>query len=180
MKKTVSLLLLGLFALTAPALHAANKNEVGIVSLDRCLNESKYGVQEQNGFEALQKQFSGTIEAIDQELAEIDEKAKDEDYIDSLSQEAEDEMRMRFQQLLQTRSQQENQAMQILNQERYRLISGLNTEVMRASQIIAKENKLEMVLRDEAAFFYKGGMDITDQVIVEMNKLFDVENKEAE
>ena len=171
--KKITLLLL---VIAAPLVA---KSDIGVVSLDQVLNESKFGQQEQSGFEALQKQFSGTIEALDKELAEISDKAGDEDYMDSLSEDAENEMKTRFQQLMQQRGQQENQAMQILQQERYRLVQTLNTEVMRASQIVAKAKKFEMVLRDEAVFFFNSDMDVTKEVIVEMDKLFDTENNEA-
>ncbi len=170
MKKLFALLLL----CAAPLVAAGN---FGIVNMDDVLSQSKFGKQEQSGFEALQKQFQETIETIDTRLQEIDQQAQNPDEFEMLSDEAKLALQKEFQGLYQQRNQQEQQAMQVLQQERYRLMQNVNTEIMRGSQIVAKAKKLDLILREEALFFSQVSMNVTKEVISEMDKRFDEENK---
>ncbi len=154
--------------LASSTLMGATK--VGVVDFRKTIEDSKLGKQEQNSLEALRKQLQGTVEGIEKELNELVRKLRDPDYLDSLSPDAEEQMKMRYQTLMQEMQQQQQQAYQIMSQAEYRFVNEVSVEVARASSIVAKEQDIDIVLREDAVFFSKDDMDITREVINEMDK----------
>ena len=54
-----------------------------------------------------------------------------------------------------------------------KLIQTMNQHVNQASNIVAKKDKLSIVLREDTCFYYTDSDDITTQVIKEMDKDYD-------
>ncbi|MCB1106631.1 MAG: OmpH family outer membrane protein [Chlamydiia bacterium] len=176
-KRQVVILLISLLCLTSFKLSAEEKIPYGIVNFPNCVTESKYGKQEQESFEKLRSQMTTLMTDIEKQLNDIATKFNDPDFVDSLSPEAEQEMKSRFQTLSEELNRYQNQYMQVMQQANMKLMQTMNGHVSKASESIAKKRKLPMVVREEACFFYNPSFDITPSVIEEMDKSYDSENK---
>lgn len=163
----------------ASPLTAQVTQEIGIVDFRRCLDDSKFGQKERDGLLALQKQLATQVEAAEQELNHLTDKLRDPEFLDSLSSEAEEELKMRYQALSQDIVQRQNQFYQIMGQGEMKLMQQLTTQIMRAAQIVAKEKKLEYVIREDAFAFFNPTHDVTKDVVSEMDKLFISESGES-
>lgn len=154
-------------------------SHLGFVDFRRCVEESKVGKEQQNSLEVLRNKLASAIEETEKERNELIQKLSDPDYVDSLSHEAEEELKHRFQELSQMQAQRENQFYQILSQEEYKLIQEISIHVARASAIVAKDEGLDLILRNEAAFFQQPNMDVTTLVLSEMNAAYDREAEQT-
>ncbi len=148
----------------------------GIVSFQSCVTESSYGLKEQESFEKLQTQMTTLMSDIEKQLSDIATKFNDPEFVDSLSPEAEQETKARFQTLSEELNRYQNQYMQVMQQANAQLMQTMNGHVQKASESVAKQKKLPMIVREEACFFYNPSFDITKSVIDEMNKSFEKEN----
>ena len=149
---------------------------VGIVKFPVCVSESKHGKQEQEAFENVRNQITNLITDIEKQLTDLGNKFNDPEFIDSLSPEAEQEMKARYQTLSEEHGRYQNQYMQVMQQANMKLIQVMSNHVSEASQTIAKKKKLSRIERDDACFFYKPEDDVTALIIEEMDKNFDKEN----
>lgn len=181
MKKYFILTLLACLAMTRGVM-ASNLQElpIGIVNFGTCVSESKYGKQEQSAFEALKKQMSTLLEDTEKQLNAINAKFNDPEYLDALSPEAEEEMKMKFQTLSEELNRYQNQYYQVLNQANMRIFQVLAVHINNSAENIAKEKKLALILNKETTFFHKPGLDVTALVIADMDRQFEKENKKKE
>jgi outer membrane protein len=150
---------------------------VGVVNFSNCITESKLGKQEQNTFESLKKQMGALLEDTEKQLTEISTKFNDKEYLDSLSPEAEEEMKAKFRALNEELSRYQNQYYQVLNQANMKLVQVISSNINSAAEKVAKEKKLTMIINKEACFFYSPALEITSSVVAEMDKNYDVEMK---
>ncbi len=174
-KRQVFILLTTLFCLSSLK-SFAEEIPYGIVNFTNCVTESMYGKQEQDSFEKLREQMTSLMSDIEKQLNEIATKFNDPEFVDSLSPEAEQEMKARFQTLNEELNRYQNQYMQVMQQANMKLMQTMNNHVSKASEIIAKKRKLPMVVREEACFFYNPSFDITKSIIDEMDKSFEKES----
>lgn len=154
--------------------------EYGIVNFSTCLTDSKKGKQEQNSFEALKKQMGNMIEETEKQLNELSQKLNDSDYMDGLSPEAENELKNKFAALSEDMNRYQGQYYQIMQQANMRIMQLIGQEASSAAEKVAKDKKLFMVINKDACFYYNADFDITNAVIVEMDKRFDASNKQAD
>jgi outer membrane protein len=175
MKKNFIFTLLTVMA-TFSAGHAVNM-PFGIVNFNTCVADSKVGKQEQGSFEALKKQMATLLEDTEKQLNDINAKFADPEYLDGLSPDAETELKIKFQTLNEELNRYQNQYYQVLNQANMRILQVLGTYINSASENVAKEKKLALVVNQEACFFYNPTLDITTAIITEMDKQFDGEHK---
>lgn len=152
--------------------------KIGVVNFKTCIEKSKLGKAEQAAFEALKEQMVTVLEKTEKELDDLASKLGDEDHLDSLSQDAQNELKVKFQGLNQELARYQNQYYQILNQANFKLISDLTSKVAEASQNVAKNNGYSLILNEEATFFKDPSLEITNDIIVELDKRFDEEEKE--
>ncbi len=173
MKKiTLSLATLAmLMACKLPA-EAAADTKVGIVNFKTCVEKSKAGKREQQNFETMKKQMESVLEEKEKSLNDISNKFNDPDYLDSLSPEAEAEIKHKFRVLSQELQQQQSQYYQVLQQSNFAVIQKMSEEISQASQVVAKEKKLDLVLNEEMSFFHAESLNISDEVVKEMDKAF--------
>ncbi len=164
------------------SIFADSKSSFGVVNFMTCLTESKYGKSEQKQLENIKKQWSSLIEETEKELGDVNAKFEDQDYLDGLSPEAEEELKMKQNTLNQDLAKYQNQLYQILNQANYFFIQKMTANISKASETIAKKNKLDLVLNKEACFYNnpRNDIDITDLVIKQMDKNYDQEMAENE
>lgn len=80
----------------------------------------------------------------------------------------EEDKLMKKQQNIQEREQSLNQEMQILSQE---LNKPILDRVQKAVEIVSDRKKLNYVIDESATLYFKGGMDITAEVLTELLKL---------
>lgn len=177
-KRHMFTLLTSLFCLFSVASFAQDI-PYGIVNFADCVTESKYGKQEQDAFENVKTQMTTLMTDIEKQRNEVAAKFQDPEFIDSLSPEAEQELKARFQTLHEELGHYQNQYMQVMQQANMKLMQVMNNHVATASQAIAKRKKIPMVVREEACFFYDPSFDVTPEVIKEMDKSFDKNNQKT-
>jgi len=145
--------------------------KVGVVNFKSCLEKSKLGKEEQARFDAIKKQMETAIEEKEKELNALAPKFTEE-YIDTLTPEAEQELKQKFKNISQDLSQQQNQYYHLLNQTNYQIMQKLNDAIAVAAQVVAKDKKIDLIVNEEACFYYAESFDCSEAVVAEMDKLF--------
>lgn len=154
------------------SVNAADTASFGVVNFGTCVSDSKLGKQEQDSFETLKKQLSSQMEETEKQLNDMAAKFNDPDYLDGLSPEAEEELKNKFRSLSDSLNQQQNQYYQVMNQANMRIVQNISNAINTASAKVAKEKKLSVVFNKDACFYYADSLDVTKQVVVEMDKAF--------
>lgn len=175
MKRYLFLFLLSLSL--ASFSFAADAPSNGVVNFSSCVTDSKLGKQEQSAFEALKKQMTNLLEENEKQLNDIAAKFNDPEYIDGLSPEAEAELKNKFQALSEEMNRNQNQYYQVLNQANMRIVQTISNGINAAAEKVAKDKKLSMVINKDACFYFSPSLDVTKEVIGEMDKVFDSESK---
>ena len=163
-------------SLLAFATLQAQDVKIGFVNFKNCMEDSKQGQQEKGSFEVMRVQMQDSLEKTEVELQEIAGKLEDQDYMDGLSPTAEEELKGRFQSLSQEFGRYQNQYYQILNQANYQMMQSLHTQVSTAAEKVRQKNELAMVLNEDSVFAFAESLDVTNAVIEEMNRRFELEN----
>lgn len=156
----------------------AEEVAIGIVNLTGCMSDSKLGQQEQEGLQNLQNQMVSLMEDTEKEMKEIDSKLKDTDYLDSLSPQAEAELQAQREQLAKTVSQYQGQFYQMMQQAQYHMYQKVLGTITKAAEKIAEEKKLDYILNKEACFYIRPGLDVTSNVVSEMDRAFELDKAE--
>jgi outer membrane protein len=164
--------------LAATSLSASEK--IGVVNFSTCVAESKAGKAEQANFDGMKKQLESHLEKTEKELNELASKLNDPDYMDGLSPEAENELKAKIKKLNDELMQYQNQYYQVMNQAHMKVLQSLSSKITAASEQVAKDKKLELVLHKDACFFYADNLDVTKSVIEKMDKAFEQESKKAD
>lgn len=149
---------------------------IGFVNFKVCVEKSKQGQQERYAFEALKKQMSDSLEKTNKELVDLENKLQNQDYMDGLSPTAEMELKEKFQVLSQEFVRYQNQYYQLLNQANYSMLQTLHQYVSEAAETVREQRHLNFVLSEESAFAACAGLNLTDEVVKEMDKRFEREN----
>jgi outer membrane protein len=165
------------FGLMASSAVASEPSLIGVVNFTTCITDSKLGKKEQENMENIRKQLSSLIEDTEKEMREIAGKFEDTEYLDSLSPKAEEELKQKFQALQEDLSRYQNQFYQVLNHANYQMMQKMNSNIAKASEKISKEKKLDYVMNKEACFFIRSDLDVTTQVITEMDKIFEIDSQ---
>jgi outer membrane protein len=152
---------------------------MGVVNFKVCVENSKIGKQEQAAFEVVKKKMEDVLEEKEKDLNEMAEKLNDPDQLDLMSPEAETELKRKFRALNQDISQLQSQYYQSLNQTNFKIVQSLAEKVAEASDAVAKDMHLDVVINDEIAFYYYPRLDISDKVVEKMDYLFDEEAKKV-
>lgn len=178
MKKWTAALLLLLVCSAAPCLSAEKMvpPQVGTVSFKSILEKSKLGKQEQARFDQMRKEMEQSIEKKEKELNEMAPKFSDE-YLDSLTPEAEAELKEKFKALSQEVTQLQNQYYQTLNQANVQVVQKLFDMISEASKALAKEKSLDLIINDESCFFKADKLDISTDIIKKLDEMFEKEQK---
>ncbi|HSX03712.1 MAG TPA: OmpH family outer membrane protein [Rhabdochlamydiaceae bacterium] len=171
------LLCVGFFGTANAAAQVDAKGQAGIVNFASCMTESKVGKKEQASFESLKKQMGTLLEDTEKQLNEISTKFNDPEYMDGLSPEAEEELKNKARMLNEEMNRYQQQYYQVLQQANMKILQAMSTNIQAASEKVAKEKQLTMVINKEACFFYTPALDVTSLVVAEMDKTFEVEAK---
>lgn len=161
----------------ATSAFAADIATIGVVNFATCITDSKSGKREQENMDKIRKQISSLIDDTEKELKELSAKFEDTEFVDSLSPKAEEEMKLKYQTLQEDMSRYQNQYYQVIQHAQYQLVQKMSANIAKASESVAKSNKLDYVINKEACFYIRSDLDVTTAVITEMDKLFDAEPK---
>ena len=165
-------------AMTLGLLTTGFSSDIGIVNFGTCLSESKIGQKEQGNIEALRKQMSSMMKDTEDKLRDLEAKFADSEYLDSLSPQAEEEMKMTQQNLQEDLGRYQQQFYQMIQGANYQLVQKMSNSISAASEKIAKQKKLKYVINKEACFYVGSDLDVTPLVIQEMDKTFELETKD--
>lgn len=160
-----------------PALGNEKGFTIGIVNFKDVVEHSKYGKLEQSNFEMLKKQMESVLEEKEKTLTELSNKLNDLDYIDSLSSDAEKELKHKFRMVNQDLGQIQGQYYQTLNQANMKILQKLNDLVSQAATTIAIKNRLDLILNEDGGFYYSPKLDISKEVIAVLDADYDKEMK---
>jgi Skp family chaperone for outer membrane proteins len=163
---------LALLTLASLQLCAAEA-KVGIVNFVSCVTESKIGKQEQSSMDDMRKQIMTLMEDKEKQLKEVTEQLQDKDYLDGLSPEGEQELKGKWAQLSEEMNRYNQQYYQFMQQGQGRMIQTVVGGINSAAEKLASTKGYSMIINKEACFFYDPKLDITADVIKEMDKSFD-------
>lgn len=163
--------------LVAGAPLSAETIITGVVNPGTCFAESKHGKKEQESFEQLRKEMASKVEETESQLKEIVSKFEDSEYMDSLSPKAEEEMKAKYSALQEEMGRFQNQFYQVLNYAHHQMTQKVNQAIAVAAKQVAEKNKLDYVVSKELCFYVRSDLDVTTQVIAEMDKKFEIEAK---
>lgn len=167
-------------ASTATSAYAVDSPmKVGVVNFKQCVEKSKLGKQEAASFEALKTQAEQVLQGKEKELSAIAQKLDDADYLDSLSNEAEAELKHKFRALNQEMAQQQQQLYQTLSQANFKIVQKLTDAVGTKAKEIGQKLSLNLVINEDACFYYHDGLDITNNVIAGLDEAFDKQTAPA-
>lgn len=155
---------------------ATTKNaplNIGVVNFKYVVEKSKMGQQEQASFESLKKQIESVLQEKEKQLNELAEKLNDPNYLDSISPEAETEMKRKFRTQNQELAQQQNQFFQTLQQANFKILQKISEQVSKASEAVATQKKLDLIVNEEGTFYYGPKYDVSDDIVKQLDKMFD-------
>lgn len=162
-----------------PSEYVARQDlRIGFANFKTCAESSKVGQREQERFESLKKDLEKKLEEKEKAIAAMAEKFNDE-YLDSISPEAEADLRQQFRSMTQEMQQMNQQYYQTLQQANYKMMSEISEMVAEASSRIARKKGLDAVINDEACFFFGIHLDITRSVVQMMDEVYDEASKEG-
>lgn len=152
---------------------------IALVNFKTCIEKSKMGQKEQASFDAMKKQMESILQEKEKSLTDVAGKFNDIDYLDSLSPDAEAELKRQFRTLNQEFNQQQQQFYQALSQTNLMIVQKLTEAVTKASAEVAKKNQIDVVLNDEGCFFATPAIDISDMVTVVLDEMFEKEGSDT-
>lgn len=142
-----------------------------------CAEQSKLGKQEQGTFEALKKQMESVLTEREKVLNDLAVKFEDENYLDALSPEAETELKRKFRTLNGEYSQLQQQYLQTLQQANVKVVQKLAEVIAEAAAKLAKQEKVDVILNDEAAFFVADNLDVSSKLVHVLDQMFEEEKQ---
>lgn len=165
------------FLTMASALEAAENLKAGVVDFAKCVTESKYGKQEKEAFEALQKQMVALVEDVQKQIEEVSAKLNDQEFMDALSKDGEAELKNKQAALNDDYMRYQSQYYQLMQQANMQLSQKVLHQINLASDEVAKAHGLNAILNQETCFFYGQKLDMTTPVVAVMDKNFEKEEK---
>lgn len=154
---------------------------IGVVNTKKCLEDSKLGKQEQENFEKMKKQMESVLQEREKTLEDLESKLNDDDYMDSISDEAASELKRKKRLIRNEGMQLQNQYMQTLQQANMKVIQKLTEVIAKASAEVAKDTsngpQVDVIFTDEACTYFGPKLDVTAQIVAKMNTMFDADQK---
>ena len=174
--------LMALAAMTSTATLSAKELKIGFANFKECVESSKLGKQEQGNFEALKKQMESVLEDKEKQLNDLATKLNDTDYLDSISADAETELKRKARTIQGDMQQHQQQFMQALQQANFKIVQQLTEAIGKASKKVAAAQNLDLIVNEEVAFFASPALNVSKEVVKEMDADFaDIEkNQEKE
>lgn len=143
---------------------------IGVVNINACITDSRQGLDSRQALELINQKAADSLQDIDKQIQDIDAKLSDEHYRDSLTPQAVEQMRQNHEKLLQEREIRSNDFRQQMSQMHFSLLQELMTQVSVASETVAKKKGLSIALSGEGVTYFDPSLDITGDVVEELNK----------
>lgn len=156
---------------------SATEQKVGIVNMENVFMETKLGKQEQASFETMRKQFASLLEDTEKQLRDLNDQLSDKDTLDGLSPESEAEMKNKFAQLSEEMNRYQQQYYQFMQQGQHKIMQAVFGGITQASEKLAAAKGYTMILNKQACFYSAPTLDVTTDMIKEMDKNFEEEAK---
>lgn len=176
MRKVLLLTACLLFVLTTVA-RAADAIKIGIVEMDKIVRNSEPG---QSALNKLKEQFKDVKETMDKQKAEID-KMRDEMEKQSLvlSQEAKMDKQTMFQRKVRDFQDNAQNYQRKMKAEEDKLSKPVLELIMQVVQDFGKKNGYGLLMdgRGAGVVFASDTVNVTDEVLVEVNKAFRAKEK---
>ncbi len=165
---------------SSQALLADNGNiKIGLVNFKEAIEKSKLGKQEQEMYENMKKQIETILSEKEEEFQKITKNLKDDDFRDSQKPEALQKMQEQYQQLGTELAQGQQQYYQALQQANFKILQRIAEVVSKASKKVASDKSLDLILNDDNSFYNSPRLDVTPDVIAEMDRIAAEELKNA-
>jgi len=168
---TVRCLLLLCGALLMATTPLSATHSFVVVNADKCLDVSKVGKQENEFLKELQGKFEKGLLEKEKAVKDISVKIND-DYLESLSEEAEKELRQEFEKANLSFAEARQQAFQMFQQAKQQIMDKLFRWVSKASETVAKNIGVKVVFQSENVLYVDESLDITKQVIEELDDMY--------
>lgn len=156
--------------------------KIGVVNTKRCLEESKVGKEQQANFEKMKKQMESVLQDKESDLEEIESKLADDEYMDSISEEAANSLKRKKRQVRNEGMQLQQQYMQTLQRTNMEVVRNLTEEITKASAAVAGDRSspdhYDVIFTDEACNFSSPDLDVTNKIIQKMDEMFEKSKKE--
>ena len=165
-------------AVASVAVAAEKGTSIGTVSFKTVIEKSSFGKEEQARFDQMRKQMEQSLEQKEKELNEMAPKFNDE-YLDSLTPEAEKELKEKFTALSQELTQKQNEFYQTLNQAQTQVMQKVYDMISEASKSLAAEKGFDLIINDEVCFFKNEKLDVSADVVKKLDQMAE-KSKEAE
>jgi outer membrane protein len=156
--------------------NSGSQPKIAIVNFKHCLENSKLGRQEQSRFDEIKKQMETQLEDKEKQLNDLAPKFKD-DYLDTLTPEAEAELKNKAKTINQEFYQLQNQYGQLMNQAQFQIVQKLTDWIAQASSKIAKQKSIDIILNEEACFSVSPNYDISKDVVKELDTMLSKDEK---
>jgi len=104
--------------------------------------------------------MEGVLGEKERVLTDLNTKLNDTDYLDSLTLEAETELKRKFRSLGQEAAGLQQQYMQALQQANFKIVQALTESVSQASQTLAKKEGYDIIGNKETTFFTVQNLDV--------------------
>lgn len=172
--------LIGCILLLSTALNGAEDAKAlktRFVNFKNVVEKSKLGKQEQGNFETLKRQMDVVLEEKEKTFRDLENKLQNPEYLDSITAEAETDLKRRYRALGQELEMQNNQYMQTLNQANMKIIQKLIEVVKKTTDKVAKKENIDMIVNEESTFFYNPILDISDKIVAAMDEDFEKDSK---
>lgn len=158
-------------------------SKVCVLNTRRCLEESKMSKQERTALEKMKNQMESVLKDKEKAIHGIENKLRDEDYMDSISDEAERELRHKKKILIEEGVELNRQFSENLEMTNMKIMQTIIEAINKASkevvQDMANRNQIvDLILTSEACTYFNPTLDITDLVIAKMDAIFEAEQKD--
>lgn len=156
---------------------------IAVLNTRRCLEESKMSSHERATLEKMKSQMESVLKDKEKAIHTIENKLRDEDYMDSISEEAERELRHKKKILIEEGVELNRQFSDNLEMTNMKIMQTIIEAITKASKEVVQESAsknqiIDLILTSEACTYFNPVMDITDPVLTKMNATFEVEQKE--
>lgn len=172
MTRWIPLTLLAAFCAATPVIAEENPS-IGVVNYSNCATESKLGKKEMKQRETIQNQLVALVKETEDELKDLHAKLEDSEYLETLSEKAKEELRSKKLAKQEEFGHLQQNFYQSMQQNNYQIAQKVAQQVMTAAKKIAEEKGLDYLLNQEACFYTKDSLDLTNLVVEEMDKSFE-------
>jgi outer membrane protein len=148
---------------------AAEPTKIGVLDMQRCIDESNEGKRISESLKNKQTEMQKDVDKKRQELVDMQKDIEKQSLM--LSMDAKNEREKEFEK----KKRDFQYLMQDLSEEMKKLESDARVNIVTTLQgvvdTITKQQKFDLIVERASTIYFSKGLDITDQVIAELNKV---------